>query len=445
MEYVLELFEAALDTALFIIFLNTFLRNRKKQIPLPLFLLSFIFAVSFLTILGNYLSGDLSMSRIIITVIINTLTIFALTFLYETSLVHRIVVSITYQIMASLSESIIMLLISQFRPNFFELDMQILECMVNVSCSIEILVSTYFLGLLLNAYFRKTQPLEYHILLFITPLLTFIITTFVPSRKMTTGETNSYFIMVSILCVLNIVNYFLLTQMANHATLTLQLSQMEQQVLDQKDKYEQLYVAHRNTRKIIHDTKKHQQLVEHYIQNQDFDVALRYLKTFMEELENNHTDISTGNMVVDTLVSNHKRLAESEGILFTYELQFDYKRIPLPDYDFCIIIGNLLDNCLNACRQIDAKENTFIRVYVYMDSDQTHLIIKTQNSCTPKNTNTKIKQPNSISLFHGYGLENIRNTVESYKGNFVTYQKENIYETLSVIPILSKDEYLKQE
>ena len=59
---------------------------------------------------------------------------------------------------------------------------------------------------------------------------------------------------------------------------------------------------------------------------------------------------SCGNLVIDSFVGYCMNITTELGIRFETNIQIDQSAIPVDDYDLSIIIGNLLDNSINECR-----------------------------------------------------------------------------------------------
>lgn len=82
----------------------------------------------------------------------------------------------------------------------------------------------------------------------------------------------------------------------------------------------------------------------------------------MHDLESRYCTINTGNLVIDAFVSNLLLQTKAQGITLHTNLKFDKSTIPVNDYHLTIILGNLLDNALNACRgQIGANIKVAVR------------------------------------------------------------------------------------
>ena len=132
-------------------------------------------------------------------------------------------------------------------------------------------------------------------------------------------------------------------------------------------------------------------------------------------------------MVIDALVTNYFDLAASADISFAINLKVDNTKIPISNYDLCIILGNLLDNSLHACKTLPQGA---AKISLTITTDKTDkFIILIENTYASKDDTSKKK-----SYENGYGLDNIRNAVEAYHG-IITINPSDTYKTLISIPI----------
>lgn len=130
------------------------------------------------------------------------------------------------------------------------------------------------------------------------------------------------------------------------------------------------------------------------------------------------------------MLTNYKNISEQNGIRFIDDINVIADNIPVEDYDLSIILGNLLDNAINACIESGNFEK-YISIQIYMD-DNDKFVIHTKNSIS---TSNKSQAQHINDLEHGYGIRNIELVIEQYHG----MQKiipTPCYETWIVIPIL---------
>lgn len=179
------------------------------------------------------------------------------------------------------------------------------------------------------------------------------------------------------------------------AVLELQAHSLEQYVEEAKLRYEK-------TKSFRHDIKNHITVVKELLENQKTEAALQYV----EGMENLTADlsfpVSTNHPVLDILLSNKLGIAEENRIEVSCSLIVPYP-CGISDIDFCIILGNALDNAVSACNRVGSGKQKYIHVTGKAQGD--FLLIEIENSCCGRKM-----------IQRGTGLANIRAAVEKYQG-----------------------------
>lgn len=98
----------------------------------------------------------------------------------------------------------------------------------------------------------------------------------------------------------------------------------------------------------------------------------------------------------------------------------------IDDFDLCIIVGNALDNALESCLSV-RDEHRFIDVKGGPSAGC--LLIQVANSSARPAllagnlpSTTKTNQDN-----HGFGLRNIRRSLEKYQGTMDTHWEDGVF------------------
>lgn len=233
------------------------------------------------------------------------------------------------------------------------------------------------------------------------------------------------------LLVSNIVNYFLLDSILQIHTLEEKERELNRQLDFQANKYQQISTAYRNTRSLMHDTKKHFLYIRESLLNKNYSEITDYLSTAIERIENSYNRINTGNLVIDAFVSNHLSLATQENIEFRTKIQLQKENIYIDDYDLSVILGNLLDNSLNACRKITVPAKRQIEVELF--TTNLEFVIHISNTVA-----REVIKNTSNDLLHGYGTTNVENITRQYKGTYTYYIEDGFYHAIVSIPIIKK-------
>ncbi len=148
-----------------------------------------------------------------------------------------------------------------------------------------------------------------------------------------------------------------------------------------------------------------------------------YLADLNQTMDGLEFRFKTGNTVVDTLLN----MKYHEAVHTIPDLQMDADRLLFPEtlliqsYDIGIILGNALDNAIEACRKLKEKEpdaETFIRLSSFQKGKM--FFIEAENSFDGNVIRRRHKEfpetDKADKETHGIGLSNIRKAAEQYHG-----------------------------
>lgn len=149
-----------------------------------------------------------------------------------------------------------------------------------------------------------------------------------------------------------------------------------------------------------------------------------YLKNEADSFKDRGYYIRTGNSIIDTIINIKMKYAESLGISFTVNVRIPEK-INVSDVDLSVIIGNLLDNAIEAQKN-EKTRNINISIYY----KQTFLFIDITNICTKQDFSLKTSKNGA---FHGIGIESVKRTVKKYNGDLSIQKEESFVEAIAAI------------
>ena len=203
----------------------------------------------------------------------------------------------------------------------------------------------------------------------------------------------------------------------------------------QKDELEyqhlqQLQEEYEKSRKILHDMKNHILAVESLSNNKD-PRAKEYINEVIENIDISNFEFKTDNKIITTLVNSKIEKTKTEGISFHAEVQdmsFDF----ISDLDWVIILGNILDNAIEACQQIKEGER---KIELYIHQYKKMLIIRLENSVGNRpDFQCGILRSNKSGHF-GIGLSNVQDAVKKYEGDIELEFNDNCFKTRIIIPV----------
>lgn len=426
---IIQLISFLFDAIILILYFKKMLGNRKATIPA--FLYAFLFTLCELTLFffGFLFDNIHTNYRLYITILISFLTTFLLTFFHDASLRHRLFVSISFQIYATVSELFVFLIYSFLPANIS--DGLLSNDAYGSICSKIILFIMLNITILFGRKKKETYSLQYSILILIMPVLSIVLLITIPIQN-TTDTTQNILSMIGMSGILfaNIVNSYLLDNILKLAELQQIDIQQKQQLEYQATKYQQISTTYRNSRKLIHDTKKHFFFINNCVKNNEIDAITPYINNAIQDIEQSHNRINTGNLVIDAFVSNHMTIAEQENIEFFSDIQITTSNIQIRDYDLSIILGNLLDNALNACRKVESPAPRQIAVELFTTNME--FVIHIANSVSEKQISTNSNT--SDDLYHGFGTKNVKTIVNKHMGTYTYYMEDEKYHCIIALP-----------
>ena len=181
-----------------------------------------------------------------------------------------------------------------------------------------------------------------------------------------------------------------------------------------------------------HDYKNHIQTLKAYMSVNEYDKVNAYLDELNEDLTNVDTIMKTGNIIIDAILNSKISLAKSKKIDVNAKVSVP-ENLNISEIDLCVIIGNLLDNAIEACENIESGEK-FIRIFIGMKNTQLYVYIA---NTAPVGKLTKVngRFTTRKSGYHGYGLVRVDKTVEKYRGYVKRSSEDGAFTTEILLPI----------
>jgi len=181
-----------------------------------------------------------------------------------------------------------------------------------------------------------------------------------------------------------------------------------------------------------HDYRTHIQTLKGYRDidaNEKIDV---YLNMLDKDLTNVDTLISTGNITLNAILNSKLSLAASKKISINAKVNVP-ETLAISEIDLCVMIGNLLDNAIEACEKIKDDTKRFIRVYI--DVKKSHLYISVANATASKPMKEGVIYKTVKSGFHGFGLLRIDRVVAKYGGYCYRAGEDGAFTTEITVPL----------
>ena len=156
-----------------------------------------------------------------------------------------------------------------------------------------------------------------------------------------------------------------------------------------------------------------------------------YLLKLNGDLTQVDTVLKTGNVMADAILNSKLSLIRSHGIETSAAASLP-SLLTVADVDLCVVIGNLLDNALEAClRQTEGRR--FIRVYIGVLKKQLYISVSNSAGEIRRSGNGYASIKGSAS--HGFGLMRIDRIVNKYGGAVNRQNEEGVFATEVLLPL----------
>ncbi|MBR5743581.1 MAG: GHKL domain-containing protein [Clostridia bacterium] len=189
---------------------------------------------------------------------------------------------------------------------------------------------------------------------------------------------------------------------------------------------------HAEMRGYKHDFHHHLETLKGYLAAGETERALAYLDELDERLFAVDTLLKTGNVTLDAILSAKLAQAKAEGIAVKVKAAVPEK-LALSDVELSILIGNLLDNAIEACR--NAAGEKFIRLYIAMKGKM--LYFSMLNAAGEKKKKERGLFATGKPGTHGFGLRRAAAVIENRGGWLKVNSEEGAFTTEFLVPALA--------
>lgn len=209
------------------------------------------------------------------------------------------------------------------------------------------------------------------------------------------------------------------------------LSDFQDSVLKkQRDEVQNIYQTMRAWR---HDYHNHMQAIKALLSMGKKDELSDYLDNLEKDLDSIDIAIRTGNVGLDAILSSKVSIARKNNIEVNCTAKVP-DELKISDVHLCAIVGNLLDNAIEACEKItEGAAPRFIRIYIGLFKSQ--LYISVSNSTCEKQRRRLSELVTSKFGEHGFGLRRIDKLAEKYDGYVNRKNEPGIFATEVMLPL----------
>lgn len=245
------------------------------------------------------------------------------------------------------------------------------------------------------------------------------------------GKSDSQiFILALILILLNIILYLMIYQVQNLMKNKYELLLLQDRIDFEKSRVEEAATIWQNIRKTKHDIQNHFSVLSGHLKRGDTKACEDYIEKLHNTINNMGTLIQSGNSVIDYLINSKlTNLNDVEVLVSGYV--GDYSDID--DVDLACILGNILDNAIEAQNNIGDGR----RIELLFFNKKFSRIIICKNSITKSvlSNNPELKSTKNLPDMHGIGHQVVETTVKKYDGIVEYFENDGMFGVQILFPI----------
>ena len=187
---------------------------------------------------------------------------------------------------------------------------------------------------------------------------------------------------------------------------------------------ENMYTKMRGWR---HDYRHHIQTMKVHAAKGEYEEITKYLDMLDDDLTNVETVIRTGNRMADAILNSKLSLAAEREINVKAEAKIPVA-LTVSELDLCIIIGNLLDNAIEACMEL-SPDQRLIRIYMEMKGNYLYLALTNTAGGRKKRSFTTTRGEG-----HGLGIARVDAVVKKCGGYITRASEDEAFSTEVLLP-----------
>lgn len=197
----------------------------------------------------------------------------------------------------------------------------------------------------------------------------------------------------------------------------------------QVEEVKEIYTTMRGWR---HDYHNHMQKLKAHIAAGQWEEAGSYLDMLDEDLKQVKVKYQTGNVSLDAILNSKLSLAEKEAVRVNCKAEL-YGDLRISEVDLCVLMGNLIDNAVEACALLPKDAERFLRIYICVRRSQLYIAVTNATGEVVRKLDQEyITQKRGN---HGHGLKRIDAIVEKHQGYIRRANEPGVFSTEIMLPL----------
>ncbi len=224
-----------------------------------------------------------------------------------------------------------------------------------------------------------------------------------------------------------ISTYYLFYRITEHVERSQQLSMLEYQNEAIEKYFIQTQEANRMIRILSHDLKHSMLSWKELYCDKGYRESMEHILEYEQAIETTHI-VDVGNELANAIIYQKLLFATKNDINISVRGTF-YKDLNISKIDLCSLLGNLLDNAIEANLKIENSDNRKIAMKIKRSGNLLFLELENNYIDEPVVQNGNFVSQKKNRVCHGIGMISINNVVTKYDGVINNTYNRNIFKT----------------
>ncbi len=240
-----------------------------------------------------------------------------------------------------------------------------------------------------------------------------------------------FLVLLLMMVALAIILFFTLTEMEHLQAIKLENALINERLAAQERFYKESIQKNEQLHHQIHDEKNFLLALKGFLENNENKQGMKMVNDRIGSISSDITAFS-GDIALDTLLSIKINEAQKANISIKPTIAV-LGKLFISSLDLCLILGNALDNAIEACKKLGGTNEKIIKLEIRTVQD--YLAVSTINpydKVAASKDYDKLITTKKDALNHGYGLKSINHLAQKYNGTCKITAEKGIF-TLDIL------------
>lgn len=232
------------------------------------------------------------------------------------------------------------------------------------------------------------------------------------------------------LVVINLLAFYLFDRLHKMHRMEMEVALLDQQNKALENEMNLIALSNDKVKRLNHDMNNHLFAIEQLAKQDDSEDIVVYVRSLKDSFCSSYKYVTTGNTLLDGFINMKLEEADKCGAQLFTDIRIS-NDIRIDEKDISILMGNLLDNAVEALKKCDPPK--MIRIII--KEEPGIVAIKVENTYNGKLnvSNGHIVSSKENANKHGLGLKNVSNVVDDYNGSLYANYENDIFSINAVL------------